>query len=107
MEDVINKIIELDECARKKIKIIEEKENNIETYINEKLKVEKEKIDNIIAYKKKNRQEKYEQEFTKRKELIDEYKQKQIIELQNKYEKEKQEIVKKIVNNIINEIKIK
>ena len=45
MEDIINKIIELDNNAKNKINAIKEKEENIESYVNEKLQIEKEKID--------------------------------------------------------------
>ena len=41
MEDIINKLIGLDDSAKNKIKVIKEKEENIENYIEEKLKIKK------------------------------------------------------------------
>ena len=105
MENIINKIIELDQNAKRKISTIKEKEENMETYINEKLKVEKEKIDNKYLYKKKNLQEKYDSNYEQRKLDLDEYKQKQIIQLQTKYEGEKKDILQKIINSIISKRK--
>lgn len=101
LETIINKIIELDDMAKSKIKGIKEKEENIETYINEKLQIEKEKIDNKFLYKKKNMQEKYEVMFEQQKAKLDEDKQRRINNLQNKYEQEKQNILKKLLNGII------
>ena len=101
LENIINKIIELDEQAKRKIKTIKEKEENIEIYINEKLKIEKEKIDNKFLYKKRKIQKKYDLNFEQSKLKIDEYKKKQITELQKIYEQEKQDIMQKIVESII------
>ena len=101
LENIINKIIELDENAKRKIRTIKEKEENIEIYINEKLKIEKEKIDNKFLYKKRNIQEKYDLNFEQSKLKIDEYKKNQIMEWQKVYEQEKQDIMQKIVQSII------
>ena len=101
MEDIINRIIELDEHAKRKIKAIKEKEENVEIYINEKLKKEKEKIDNKFSYKKRTIKEKYDSNFEQSKLRLDEYKKMEIMKLQKKYEQEKQDIVRRIVESII------
>lgn len=101
MENIINKIIELDNNAKSKIKVIKEKEKNIETYINETLQIEKEKIDNRFAYKRKNMQEKYNVKFEQKKIELDKQKQKQITNLQTKYEQAKQDILEELLNSII------
>ena len=67
MENIINKIIELDASAKNKILKIKEKEDNIETYISEQIEKEKEVIDSRFLFKKKKIQEKYDEMFEKRK----------------------------------------
>lgn len=101
METIINKIIELDDNAKSMVKIIKEKEENIETYIDEKLQIEKEKIDNKYLYKRKNIQEKYDIMFENKKIEIDEEKKRQINNLREKYEQAKKIILEKLLDSII------
>ena len=80
MDNILGKIIELDDFAKNKIKTIKEKEENIETYIGEQIEKEKEIIDNRFLYKRKKLQEKYDEMFEKEKERLNNEKQ-QIIEM--------------------------
>lgn len=101
MEDTINKIIELDNLAKSKISTVQEKKENIENYINERLKKEKETIDNQYAYKKKKLQEKYDIKFEEEKNILDEKQNRELTRIQEKYENEKQLILKKLLDSII------
>ena len=71
MEEVINNLITIDNMAVNKIKQIKEKEDNIETYISERLEIEKKKIDSIYLYKRKVIQEKYDKMFEEKRILLE------------------------------------
>ncbi len=101
MENIINKIIELDASAKNKILKIKEKEDNIETYISEQIEKEKEVIDSRFLFKKKKMQEKYDEMFEKRKTEIDNDKNEQIQQLKAKYEIEREKIINKVIEEII------
>ena len=101
LEEIINKIINLDNKAKEKIKTIKEKEEKIESYINEQLQIEKDKIDGKFLYKKKNIQEKYDKLFEDRRQKLDQEKQNQIININQKYEQEKQKIIDQLLKSII------
>lgn len=101
MEDVIKKIIEIDNYAKNKIKDIQKKQENIEGLIEKKLIEEKNKIDNRYAYKRKKIQEKYDQLFEIERNKLEENKQKQITKLQEVYKNDKSKILNKLINSII------
>lgn len=101
MENIINKIIELDASVKNKILKIKEKEDNIETYISEQIEKEKEVIDSRFLFKKKKMQEKYDEMFEKRKTEIDNDKNEQIQQLKAKYEIEREKIINKVIEEII------
>lgn len=63
MDNILNKIIELDNSAKKKIMDIRKKEENIETYISEEIEKEKAKIDSKYLFKRKIMEEKYNDMF--------------------------------------------
>lgn len=101
MDSVISKIIELDNISKKKIREIKEKEENIENYISEKIESEKEKIDSKYMYKRKILQEKYDAMLLEKKKIIDEETNRQINNIHENYEKNKQITLQKLLNEII------
>lgn len=102
MEMILNKIIDLDNQAKSKILTIKEKEENIETYVSEKIEKEKALIDSRISFKKKKLQEKYDLMLEQEKTRLDEEKNRQIAILHEKYEQEKQKIIEQTINQILN-----
>ena len=52
MENILNKIIELDRQAKQKVSQAKEKEENIESYISKKIEEEKQAIDSKYLNKK-------------------------------------------------------
>lgn len=101
MENIIDKIIELDNAAKNKILEIKEREDNIETYISKQIEKEKENIDSRFLLKKKILQEKYNEKFEKKKEELNIYKSQQIKVIQERYEKEREKIINKIIDEIV------
>lgn len=101
LENIINKLIELDNMAKLKINGIKEKEENIETYISERIEREQKIIDSQFAYKKKNLQEKYDMRLKEEIAKIDEKKELKIRELQNRYAQEKEKILNDLLKEII------
>lgn len=101
MEEIINKIIELDNIGKLKISKIKEKQENIEIYINKQLEKEEEAIDSKFLYKKKNIQEKYDIMFNQKKAELDIERDKKIEELRKKYEVAKQQILGHFLEEII------
>lgn len=101
MDNILNKIIELDNTAKKRIMDIREKEENIETYISEEIEQEKAKIDSKYLFKRKKMQEKYDEMFEQKKQELDSEKEKQISLIKEKYEQEKGKILETVLNNII------
>ena len=67
MEEEILKLIDLDNNAKKLVDSELEKKDNIEIYISEKIKYEKEKIDNRFSFKKTKVQEKFEKIYEEEK----------------------------------------
>lgn len=101
-EDLINKLINLDNEAKHELKEIEEKEENIEYYINQKLTTEKAKIDNMYVFKKKNLQDSYDKKWEKEKQVLDEKKEQALSRLREKYNEEKENIITDILGEIMN-----
>ena len=101
MDNILNKIIELDNTAKKRIMDIREKEENIETYISEEIEKEKAKIDSKYLFKRKKMQEKYDEMFEQKKQELDSEKEKQISLIKEKYEQEKGKILETVLSNII------
>ena len=100
MDGILNKIINLDNQAKNKIIQIKQKEENIETYISETIEKEKKEIDSRFLYKRKITQEKYD----KIKKVLDARvieKDKQINKIREKYEQEKQQIIEKMLSEIV------
>ena len=119
MDGILNKIINLDNQAKNKIIQIKQKEENIETYISETIEKEKKEIDSRFLYKinievstlttqiseneqkLSNAQEKYDKMFEESKKKLDEEKDKQINKIREKYEQEKQQIIEKMLSEIV------
>lgn len=101
MEEIIKQIINLDRNAVLKVKNIKEKEDNIEIYVNEKLKIERQKIDNRYLYKRKKIQEKYDLLFEKNKIELNQKKEDQIKKIDEKYILEKESIVNNVLEKIL------
>ena len=101
-EELINKLINLDNEAKHELKEIEEKEENIEYYINQKLTTEKAKIDNMYFFKKKNLQDGYDKKWEKEKQVLDEKKGQALGRLRERYNEEKEKIITDILAEIMN-----
>ena len=102
LEEVIKKLIEIDEKAKNKINTIKQKEDNIEEEIGAKLKAEKEKIDGQYVLKRKSLKDKFDKIYQDNCDRINAEKEGQISLLRQKYDADGEGIVDKIVHSIIN-----
>ena len=102
LEEVIKKLIEIDEKAKNKINTIKQKEDNIEEEISAKLKAEKEKIDNQYVLKRKSLKDKFDKLYQENCDRINVEKETQIKLLRQKYNDDGENIVDKIIYSIIN-----
>ena len=101
MEELINQIVELDNHAKEKIRSIKDKEDNIETYISETLEKEKKKLDSRFVFMKKNAEERFNNKFAQEKERLDKSKTEELEKLRQKYSKQKDTILRNLVDSII------
>lgn len=101
MEDIIDRIVFLDNNAKAKVNDIKLKSENIENIITRNLEKEKSRIDNEYAFKKNKLQEKYDLLFKKRKEDIDKFKNSEINRLQELYLNKKDKDINDLLNSIM------
>ena len=103
MEEVINKVIEIDKKASEIIAKEEEKSKNVEFYIEEEIKKKQEKIESEMKKIIYEKQKEYDYELKKKKQaLADKLSIKLQIMRQN-YEKQKRLALENAFNNIVRE----
>ena len=102
MEELINKVIEIDKKASEIILKEEEKNKNLENYIEEEIKKKQDKIETEMKKIIYEKQKEYDYELKKKKQdLTDKLSIKLQIMRQN-YEKQKKLSLENAFNNIVN-----
>lgn len=102
MEEIINKLIDIDNMSKGIINKVEEKNLNIDELIENELDKQKTKIDVAINVKLKVKREELDSKFKKFKSNLDAQTNKKIEQINYEYQNFKKEKVENIVTNIIN-----
>lgn len=102
MEEIINKLIDIDNMSKEIINEVEEKNLNIDELIENELDKQKSKIDAAINVKLKVKREGLDSKFKEFKSNLDIETNKKIEQINYEYQNLKKEKVEKIVTNIIN-----
>ena len=103
MEEIFNKIIEIDEKAKGIVNIEKEKKINLEEHIESELGIKKVVLDMEFKDEVENQKKKYNEKFQEAKEQIDDNVQKEMEELKNIYSIKENEIIRNIIDDIKNE----
>ncbi len=103
MEEIFNKIIEIDEKAKGIVNIEKEKKINLEEHIESEFGIKKVVLDMEFKDEVENQKKKYNEKFQEAKEQIDDNVQKEMEELKNIYSIKENEIIRNIIDDIKNE----
>jgi len=85
LEEIFNKIIEIDEKAKGIVNIEKEKKINLEEHIESEFGIKKVVLDMEFKDEVENQKKKYNEKFQEAKEQIDDNVQKEMEELKNIY----------------------
>ncbi len=96
MEEIFNKIIEIDEKAKGIVNIEKEKKINLEEHIESEFGIKKVVLDMEFKDEVENQKKKYNEKFQEAKEQIDDNVQKEMEELKNIYSIKENEIIRNI-----------
>lgn len=102
MEEIINKLIDIDNMSKGIINKVEEKNLNIDELIENELDKQKTKIDVAINVKLKVKREELDSKFKEFKSNLDTQTNKKIEQINYEYQNFKKKKVENIVTNIIN-----
>lgn len=100
MEEIFNKIIEIDNNAKSITNMEKEKKLNIEEYIESEFGIKKVVLDMEFKDEIELQKRKYEEMFQEKKQEIDEKTKKEIEDVQNIYREKENEIIENIISNI-------
>lgn len=100
MDEIFNKIIEIDEKAKEIVNIEKEKKSNIDEYIESEFGIKKVVLDMEFKEEIENEKRKYNEKFEEIKKNIDNSVQKEISDLEEKYNSNQNEIIKNIIDSI-------
>jgi hypothetical protein len=103
LEEIFNKIIEIDEKAKGIVNIEKEKKINLEEHIESEFGIKKVVLDMEFKDEVENQKKKYNEKFQEAKEQIDDNVQKEMEELKNIYSIKENEIIRNIIDDIKNE----
>ncbi len=101
MEEIINKLLEIDNHAKSIILEYQEKKNNLDLYVSEEIAKRKREIDATYDFKIDFRKKEYKRLLEEKKLAMEEIKQNGILELQAKFQMEKDRLVNEIFKSII------
>lgn len=100
MEEIFNKIIEIDNNAKSITNMEKEKKLNIEEYIESEFGIKKVVLDMEFKDEIELQKRKYDEMFQEKKQEIDEKTKKEIEDVQNIYREKENEIIENIISNI-------
>jgi formate dehydrogenase maturation protein FdhE len=101
MEEILNKIIEIDNKAKAIVYDEKEKKNNIEEFIESEFNTKKTVLDLEFKDSINKEKEKYDKLLQEKKIESDNLLRSQIEELEKKYRESEEEIIKNILSSII------
>lgn len=101
MEEIINKLIDIDNMSKGIINKVEEKNLKIDELVENEIDKQKSAIDSSINMKLRIKKEELDKKFQEVKSNLDIETNKKIEQINQEYQNVKQEKVEKIVNNII------
>jgi hypothetical protein len=102
VEEIINKLIEIDNESRNKIEVAERTKENIDEMIDEKLQKEKQKIDSLYSAKIRLKQDEYKTKLENEEVRVENETNNKILNINEKYLKNKENISEMIFKKIIN-----
>ena len=100
MDEIINKLIEIDEQAKSEIKVAESKKENLDDLIEERLKKEKDKIDCKYTTKLRFKENELKEKLEKEQERINSNLQMELDKLENEYKLDTQVRLGKMMKNM-------
>lgn len=100
MEEIFNKVIEIDEKAKEIVNIEKEKKLNIEEYIESEFGIKKVVLDMEFKDEVEKQKKIYNEKFQEVKKQIDDNVQKEMEELKNTYKLKENEIIRNIIDTI-------
>lgn len=103
MEEIFNKIIEIDEKSKEIVRAEKDKKKNIDEFIENEFNTKKVLLDIEFKENVEKEKKKYEKMFMSKKEEIDNEVQRQIQETEIDYKNRENDIIRKIVDGVKNE----
>lgn len=103
MEEIFNKIIEIDEKSKQIVKSEKDKKQNIDEFIESEFNTKKVVLDMEFKEKIETEKSNYVEMFIQKKQEIDAQVKKQIEEVEKDYKNKENEIIRKIVDSVKNE----
>ncbi len=100
MEEIFNKIIEIDNNAKSITNIEKEKKLNIEEYIESEFGIKKVVLDMEFKDEVNLQKRKYEEMFQEKKQEIDKKVKQEIEDVENAYKEKEKEIIANIISSI-------
>lgn len=100
MEEIFNKIIEIDKNAKEITNFEKEKKLNMDEFIESEFGIKKVVLDMEFKDEIDLQKRKYDEMFQEKKEQIDENVRNQIEDMQKKYSEREKEIIENIIANI-------
>lgn len=101
LEKILNDLISIDDNCQKILKEIQEKQDNIEYFVNEELSKKKDEIKNKYKFKIDMKKNEYETKFADTERKIEQKKSEEIEKIRKKYAEEKEKQISKVINDII------
>ena len=101
MEKIINKLIDIDKHARGIVEEYQDKKNNLDLYVSDEINKRKRNIDSTYNFKIDFRKREYSRRLEAKKNAMQEIKQNGILELQARYQMEKDRIANEIFRSIV------
>lgn len=100
MEEIFNRVVEIDEKAKEIVNIEKEKKLNIEEYIESEFGIKKVVLDMEFKDEVEKQKKIYNEKFQEVKKQIDDNVQKEMEELKNTYKLKENEIIRNIIDTI-------
>ena len=101
MEEILNSLISIDDECKKVLHSLEERQDNIEYLVNDELSKRKNEIKTKYKFKIDMRKNEYDMKLSEMQKEISSRKLREIEEIKEKYNNEKEELLNNIVKEIL------
>ena len=101
MEEVLNTLISIDNDCKRTLNELKEKQDNIEYLVNDEMTKRKDEINTKYKFKIDMRKSEFQIKLNENKQRIENEKMEQIGGIRSKYIEEKNDLIQKIVNEIL------